>query len=120
MRFASKDLQNDKEVVLAAVNQNGESLRFASKDLQNDKDIVLDAISKRAISLQYASKELQRDLDCLFLLTEYHKNPDNEIIDKDYEKWFLKVTENFDILMQEKIMQDIIPKNNAIGLRLKF
>ena len=33
---------NDKEVVLAAVNQNGYSLSKASEELRNDKEVVLE------------------------------------------------------------------------------
>ena len=40
-QFASASLKEDKEVVLAAVAQNGLALRFASTSLQEDKEVVL-------------------------------------------------------------------------------
>ena len=39
----SMELQADKDVVMAAVKQNGEALRFASKELQKDEEVVLAA-----------------------------------------------------------------------------
>ena len=40
-------LQNDNEVVLAAVTQDGWDLQFASEELRNDKDVVLAAVYKK-------------------------------------------------------------------------
>ena len=45
--YASKELQNDREIVLAAVNQNSCALKHASKELQNDREIVLTAVRSR-------------------------------------------------------------------------
>jgi hypothetical protein len=35
------DLKNDKEVVLVAVQQNGDALRYASPELKADKEVAL-------------------------------------------------------------------------------
>lgn len=35
-----KYMQNDKDIVLAAVQQNGEVLKYVSEELQNDKDLL--------------------------------------------------------------------------------
>ena len=60
LRYASKELQNDKEIVLLAIAQDGKcifsSLQYASKDLQNDKEVVLRAVAQNGKSLQWASK----------------------------------------------------------------
>ena len=39
-QLASKELQNDMEVVLAAVTENGDALRYASEVLQANADVV--------------------------------------------------------------------------------
>ena len=44
LEYASKELQNDREVVLAAVTQNGYALNFASEELKRDREVVLAAI----------------------------------------------------------------------------
>lgn len=35
-----KYMQNDKDIVLAAVQQNGEVLKYVSEELKNDKDLL--------------------------------------------------------------------------------
>ena len=51
----------DKEVVLNAVQQYGRALKFASEELCNDKEVVLNAIQQDEWALAYVSKELQDD-----------------------------------------------------------
>lgn len=36
----------NKEVVLEAVKEDGYALRYASEELQNDKEVVLEAVKK--------------------------------------------------------------------------
>ena len=67
LQHASKELRSDPEVVLAAVEKDGDALQYASKELQGEKDIVLAAVAQDTIdhgpndALKYASKELQSD-----------------------------------------------------------
>ena len=48
LQYASAEMKNDKEVVLAAVKQDGYSmsLQYASADLKNDKEVVLAAVKQ--------------------------------------------------------------------------
>ena len=55
------EFQQDKEVVLHAVQRDGLSLQYASPELQEDKEVVLNAVQRDGLSLQYASPELQAD-----------------------------------------------------------
>ena len=59
--LASPELKADKEVVLAAVRQNGYALSFASPTLQGDKNVVLAAIQQNGEAFQFASPELKAD-----------------------------------------------------------
>ena len=52
----------DKEIVLAAVKQNGEALQFGG-GWDEDKDIVLAAVQQNCYALKYASRKLQKDKD---------------------------------------------------------
>jgi serine/threonine protein kinase len=63
LEFASKNLQNDKKIVLEAVKNHGGSLLYASKNLKSQKVIVLEAVKSDGRSLIYASKDLQNDPD---------------------------------------------------------
>ena len=50
----------DREIVLAAVAQNGCALMFASEALRGDRDVVLVAVAENGKALDYASPELRR------------------------------------------------------------
>ena len=54
-------MEADKEVVLAAVQQDGLALQFASEDLRADREVVLAAVQQHGLALQYASAELRAD-----------------------------------------------------------
>lgn len=58
LAYASRDLQDDKEVVLSCVRSWGPSLEFASQQLRGDEDTVLAAVRSDGCSLKHASKEL--------------------------------------------------------------
>jgi len=47
-------LRADREVVLAAVRQNGMALRFASAALQADREVVLAAVEQDGSALRHA------------------------------------------------------------------
>lgn len=51
-----------REEVLVAVKANGCNLRYASEELQGDRDVVLEAVKKDGWALEYASEELRREM----------------------------------------------------------
>jgi histidinol phosphatase-like PHP family hydrolase len=60
LRYISPSkLKNDKEIVLAAVHQDGSSLEYASDELKNNKEVVFAAVTNDGWALRYASKELK-------------------------------------------------------------
>lgn len=61
LQTLNNELRNDREIVLAAINQYCYALRFASNQLKSDKDVVLSAINHNTLSLQYASEKLLND-----------------------------------------------------------
>ena len=54
LRKEPAELRADKEVVLAAVKQDGRSLEYASAKLRADKEVVLSAVKQDGRSLEYA------------------------------------------------------------------
>jgi len=46
LHWVSKEIRNDKEVVLKTLAQNYESFLYASKELRNDKEVVLTVFAK--------------------------------------------------------------------------
>ena len=61
LTFASDHLKNDKEVVLTAVQKDGTALSFASDHLKNDKEVVLEAVQQQGSAINYASDDLKED-----------------------------------------------------------
>mmetsp|Transcript_58165 Transcript_58165/g.138458 ORF Transcript_58165/g.138458 Transcript_58165/m.138458 type:complete len:188 (+) Transcript_58165:75-638(+) len=72
LAFASSEIQDDADVVLAAVKQDGRALQFASTRLRSDRGIVTAAIEQDWRALEFASSELQEEFlqDGTFLQKE--------------------------------------------------
>ena len=58
---ADEKLKADKEVVLAAVKQDGYALQYADKKLRADKEVVLAALKQDAYAFRFANKKLRAD-----------------------------------------------------------
>eukprot|EP01049_Picozoa_sp_SAG25_P005687 SAG25_NODE_396_length_8539_cov_5.889336_3_plen_1378_part_01 len=57
LRYASAELQADREFMLTAVAQNGYALEYASAELRADREVVLAAVAQNGEALQYATSE---------------------------------------------------------------
>ena len=68
--------RGNKEVVLAAVSQNGNAFQFASEELRADKDVVLASIAANPLSgvLEFASNELRADKEVVLAAINQHGN----------------------------------------------
>eukprot|EP00613_Pedinella_sp_CCMP2098_P032438 CAMPEP_0171742636 /NCGR_PEP_ID=MMETSP0991-20121206/36361_1 /TAXON_ID=483369 /ORGANISM="non described non described, Strain CCMP2098" /LENGTH=555 /DNA_ID=CAMNT_0012341311 /DNA_START=100 /DNA_END=1767 /DNA_ORIENTATION=+ len=62
LSYASQELQADPEIVLAAVELNGEALEYASTNLRADFDVVATAVAQNADALVWASQDLKSGL----------------------------------------------------------
>ena len=51
--MASKLLKNDKDVVMKAVTQNGNSLGWASEQLKKNKEVVMQALTQNGESIKW-------------------------------------------------------------------
>ena len=105
--YASKELQNDKDVVMTAVSTSAMDLFYASEELKNDKDIVLIAVAKDGLALCYASDNLQENKELLLLL-EGSKQAMHF-----FPEWYeerMKILECYRI--QSKIDNSIVSKTN--------
>ena len=54
-------LCHDREVVLAAVQQDGDALKFPSPVLREDREVVLAAVQQSCRAIRFASVALWRD-----------------------------------------------------------
>lgn len=59
------DHQDNKKVVLAAVQNVGAALQFASHNLKSDKDVVLAAVKNDPYVLDFADEKFRDDDDIM-------------------------------------------------------
>lgn len=59
--FAPESVKADREVVFAAVQQNGAALEYAADVLRSDREIVLAAVRQNGYAFEYVGSELQGD-----------------------------------------------------------
>eukprot|EP00971_Amphidinium_carterae_P228289 4528215-Amphidinium_carterae.1 len=59
--FAAKECKADREIVLAAVQQNGHALADAADECKEDREIVLAAVQQIGYALAYAADEYKAD-----------------------------------------------------------
>ena len=57
--LSDEKLKVDKEVILAAVKQNGYALQYADEKLKANKEVILAAVKQDGNTLQYADKKLK-------------------------------------------------------------
>ena len=88
--YVSYELQADREVVLAAVQQDDgamplrsafhytsplrRALHYASKELQADREVVLAAVQTSGYALQWASAELRADRSVVLVAVMKHRD----------------------------------------------
>lgn len=74
LKYASHELQSDKEIVLTALKNHEWAFEYAGDDLKSDREFVLAAIKINASAYVEASKELQLDREIALLAANTHNN----------------------------------------------
>lgn len=65
MQHADGLLKGDKDVAIAAVQENGNALEHASELLKGDKDVVMAALQENGAALKFAKPPLNQDIECM-------------------------------------------------------
>ena len=86
LKYARKDIRNDKNVVMAAVKNNGMALYYASKRLREEPGIVMTAIKQNGFALWFASDELRKNRKFRDVAREEMNGDAYEIKDIDSEE----------------------------------
>eukprot|EP00971_Amphidinium_carterae_P208905 4144539-Amphidinium_carterae.1 len=73
LQFAAESCRGDREVVLAAVKNNGFSLEFAAESCRGDQEIVLSAVKESWQALELAAESCRGDRD--IILAALERNP---------------------------------------------
>jgi hypothetical protein len=54
LEYVDEQFKNDKEIVLTAIRQTGNALQYASSSLRANRNIVLNAVNQNGLAIQYA------------------------------------------------------------------
>eukprot|EP00928_Gymnodinium_smaydae_P065474 TRINITY_DN48614_c0_g1_i1.p1 TRINITY_DN48614_c0_g1~~TRINITY_DN48614_c0_g1_i1.p1 ORF type:complete len:343 (-),score=66.91 TRINITY_DN48614_c0_g1_i1:229-1257(-) len=73
-QYASKALQADKELVLAAVKRDWQTLKYASRELRADLEVMKAAVDQSTSALEFAADSVKNNYD--FALELVKKDPD--------------------------------------------
>ena len=73
LEVATDDLKDDHEIVLAAVEQDPQSIRFASDRMRADRAMILRVVQLYGLGLEFASNDLKDDLE--IILAAFKKDP---------------------------------------------
>ena len=93
LQFADEKLKADRAIVLAAVESSrGKALQYAGDKLRSDREIVLSAIAEDAWSLKYATHELRFDQE---IVTTAFNEFNNSLPDSpEMQKFFKELVPN--------------------------
>ncbi len=68
--LSDEKLKVDKEVILAAVKQNGYALQYADEKLKADKKFILAAVKQNGKALEYTDEKLKADKKIVLLVVK--------------------------------------------------
>ncbi len=98
---------NNKEVVLAAVQKSGWALEHASDEFRKDKEVILSAIANDRWSIRYSLLKGYQDFD--------------EIVEKEGENFLFSCWDNLDEFVRIHVANhpDFLPNLEQIKIRLE-
>ncbi len=108
LRFFTKELKNDFDIVMRAVKSSGEALEYASDELKNDREIVLEAVKsikrdtpKNGSVLKFASSELKNNKEIVLTaiqsnINQFHDASENLKRDIIFLKSIFETRNNLD------------------------
>ena len=105
-----EDIISDMELVASAIkNNNGSEIRYASKELRNDKELIEYAIEHELHVLAYIDEEARKDKD---ILRKYFKSPFSLETPKATHQSVLCLSR--DILSDYDFMLELIADNEYV------
>jgi hypothetical protein len=70
IKYASKELRNDKNFIITILQVNGLLLEKLSDEFKNDEDVVLAAVRNNYFTLEYASYNIRNNREFMFTLIQ--------------------------------------------------
>ncbi len=88
LKLVDETLKKDREIVLVAVQQSGYALQYADETLKKDREIVLAAVQQDGWALEYADETLKKDREIVLAAVQqrgYALQYAHESLQKDRE-----------------------------------
>ena len=73
LKYVNIDLKNDKEFMLACIQQNKQAFVHANNNLKNDKKFILECVKINRLVLEYTDINLKNDKEIIDTIDWYEK-----------------------------------------------
>ena len=81
-------LNKNRNQALKGVNRNGLSLKYVLQELRNDREIVLAAVTQNGMALQKkTSKKIRNDLKIVIAAVKQNNNALSYVNKNSYNSW---------------------------------
>lgn len=106
LEFASNRLKANKDIILKAVKSDGEAIKFASQELKSDKEIIWNGILSNSICFRHIPKDMQLDKEFIIeILSKYRVHME------EYLKSNKKLSNKHlvDIIKNTGLLKNVVP-----------
>jgi hypothetical protein len=124
LRFASEELRDNQEIVIAAVKQNPMAIKFASDRVKLDETIINTALMQNGDTLKFLSESLQNNINLIklslyncseehlkFIAKHIKSNRELTLQSLEFNTSLLKYIDDIDIINDEDIVFTAINRN---------
>lgn len=120
LEHVAAEFKNDKEIIKEIIEESRigyEALFYTSENLKNDKDLILLAVNKEGQALQYASEELKNDKEVISTALFNNKNAFKYVSDelKDNKNFVSEMMKQFNPKILSKVEYSILPNYVDVG-----
>jgi hypothetical protein len=70
LKYAGENIKKDREIVLTAIKENVKASEFIDKDLLDDYEIVLEIVKRNGLLLKHAGENMQENLNIVLEATK--------------------------------------------------
>lgn len=120
LKFASREVRNDQDVVMAAVTQDGTALQYAEEEVRCNLAVVSAAVRQNGRALEFAAGPLQEDRNLMrtavsFLRREKMATLTKHSVDKEQESSIPKMEALVDERARGALMMPHIVQTDFCG-----
>jgi len=115
LRYSPEPLKRDREIISASLQENGLALRDVPELLRDDEHVVLEAVQRNGLALRYASARLKANHGIVFPALHQNLNAFDLISTTEDPAIVVHVLER-DGSFYNRIMSDQLQRSPVIGM----